>query len=213
MTVTWNLVVSTILYCVSFSMVTGAEPGKVANANYKLNSDRSMIYAMPIKKVPPPHSFEVAGIELDRSTIADVKRLLGPGNIVHYGDASESFTFICYEGIDGTGLIFYHGESDVVEGATLYRSIIGFSRYLGCTPSKLVTRTMLIGKIGLFFGRKQIESIETKPSWKNKNTVVYLYEEQVRNKTNEIGETDASIEVNFSAGQIQSIDLLKYTQF
>jgi hypothetical protein len=103
------------------------------------------------------------GVTLERTTLAEVVKLVGPADIRHNGgDAHASQYSLCYRGHDGTTLVFgSHGEMGESDHHVTELQIVGrpdLADYSGderyrvppdakpaCSRSALVSRSLALG--------------------------------------------------------------------
>lgn len=203
--------VFTIIIYICTSQVTNAKEKVVRTSRVKYeNRDGTVTEATARNEKISAHDLLMEGVQIGKSKFDDVKNIFGSGEIVHFGDASNSTNYLCYRGTDGTTVFFSSGElmgGQVIDAISVFRSDDQFYRYVYCSTSKTITQNISTQSgINLKQHRNSLTKNRGKPSRSNKSMIEYLYKFSEPWK-NEVLDHFSSIEFNFSGRELQSFHI------
>lgn len=115
------------------------------------------------------NAMNVLGVAIEDADVETVRKVFGDAKEhQNGGDAAASLRFVCYEGGDGTTLLFSWGEIGAGYQLLARKDLADLSvedfkspvRNFSCSPTSRVSRSIIIGP-GLHLGMKHVELQKT----------------------------------------------------
>lgn len=172
-------------------------------ASVELSNGDKIDNARIISKRTSPGARAILGITLERSTFADVERLIGKTAIHREGDAGNSLAVMCFKGADETLVAFESGEMGGGVIDSIHVSATGsyrLARY--CSPSEKIRKNISFADgVRLGLRKQELLKIRGQPSAVRPGLLFYLYEAPINGWTEQ-----SMLEVKLENGRISEIN-------
>lgn len=198
-------------------LVFNIAQAKVENISVELRDGTHISGVKTIERKQPNRELTVFGFIVGASKLSDVKEKFKSNKIYHEGDAAASIYVLCYEGGDGSILIFESsgemgGSDHVITSASVYDSHESYHLKKECIKSSLVKKGMDIGGIRLGMSNSEVKKLKGNPS--SEQQKILLYEYRVEEKTAK-GQVDisSSTEIRFADNKVSNISISKIESY